>query len=809
MSADLTSSMLLGVNTVGYLRRLGVEAEFPEGEIIIQRGQEGRAFYVVLMGEVELQLRHGDGTHLPLGRLRAGATFGELSALRRTPAIADVVARTPVRLLVYPAEHLSEAMGECEPLRRKVMAGLAHNLHKATASTWALFKHAKVLSSRQDSTGTSEIVGASARIRRVRRQIDCLCESDEPVLVVGGPGTGKLLVARVIHQGSQRADGPLIVVDCCQLPPGGAIEPMLGSALRAASDQVEGLGAIHLAHGGTLILHNLDGLEAQDQQLLVRYPELHQDEGPAFPDFRLVATARDSERLTEPLRALLGQEIELPRLAQRRRDILPLARHFLQEIGTGKTLGTSAEHALLSRTYQQRNIAELREVVELAEHCADGPELRAEHIFSGFSHDVGSLGWKIPGQERLKQLIRGGWLTALRGLVFVGFLAAIGLCLVAGKDQIGRVANGLIWSVWEPVIFALFLLVGSVWCAVCPLSIAGRLVKRLIAFNRPAPTWSRTHGPWLAALGFLLIVWIELRFSAVANPFASGLLLLGLIAASVLCCCIYQREIWCRDLCPLGRLAEVLAPAAPLALAARRSICFSSCTTHECFKGRGRLPGCTVHHHPQQVNEAHRCKMCLDCLTICPHDSVGLYLRPPLLGVIKLDSTANRLIPFATGVLVLTVVMLASQAVKWQPLNLTAAALPGLLAGMLFGLALTMVLKRREDYQPAAPRLTLALMVLGWGVLMAYQLDHLPGLSALNLTIVPGSWEESYFPATISLAIIGKLCLVLGAALATAVTILGACKHSANEGRKIGPVAWLLAVAVGLFVVSAALVSVL
>jgi CRP-like cAMP-binding protein/polyferredoxin len=805
------SSVLLGSDTLSFLRLRGVEAKFPEGERILRRGQQGRAFYVVLEGEVEVRLEHGDGTHLPLTRLSAGASFGELSALRGTPASADVVAVTPVRLLAYPAEHLSSALSECESLRRKVMANLADNLLRATSSTWELFKHAKVLSSHGEGAESFRMVAASARMRGIRKQIDRLAAGNQPVIIAGSPGTGKLLGALIIHQGSPRAEGPLIVIDCAQLPQGGAIRPLFGSDLRAESEQVEGLGAVHLAHGGTIILRNLERLAADDQQVLASHLEQRQAEGEqVFPDIRLVATARRPEQIIEPLRAMLCDQIELPALAERRRDILPLARHLLQETADGETqdLSSGAEHALLARTYQHHNVAELREVIELAARCAGGPELRAEHIFSGISHDDRSFGWALPGRERLVRLLRRDWLQGLRWLVLVSFVAVIGVCLVAGEIRLGKVANGIIWSAWEPVVFALFLLVGSVWCTVCPLSFAGRLMQRLGSLRRPAPSWSRRHGPWLSAFGFLLIIWVELRFHAVANPVVSAYLLIGLIAAPMILSAIYRREVWCRDLCPLGRLAEVLAPAAPLAVAARRSVC-SSCTTHDCFKGNDLVSGCTVYHHPQQANESHRCKMCLDCLAACPNDSVSLYLRPPLQGVWKLDDSAARLIPFASGVLVLTMVMLAIQQISWlqQPLVLTVVAVSGLLAGMLLGALLTMVTGVRHDPVAAAasPRLALAMMVLGWGILMAYQLDYLPGLAALSLTVAPGFWGAQWLPSTIPLLTIGRLTIVCGATVAAALTLIGARWQTRAEGGSIHPLGWLL---VGVVTVNIVVVAV-
>ena len=190
----------------------------------------------------------------------------------------------------------------------------------------------------------------------------------------------------------------------------------------------------------------------------------------------------------------------------------------------------------------------------------------------------------------------------------------------------------------EPVVFALFLLAGPLWCTLCPLSTAGRLTGRLGFFDRPPPKWMVGLGPWLAILGFVLIVWSERAFRMTRNPRPSGIMLGSLVAAAVVFALFYRREVWCRHLCPLGRLAVALAPASPLQLTAQRSFCASSCQTHECYTGSASIPGCTVFHHPIESKKAHHCKLCLDCLHSCPHGSSRLQLRPPLAAIWRLDA---------------------------------------------------------------------------------------------------------------------------------------------------------------------------
>lgn len=67
------------------------------------------------------------------------------------------------------------------------------------------------------------------------------------------------------------------------------------------------------------------------------------------------------------------------------------------------------------------------------------------------------------------------------------------------------------------------------------------------------------------------------------------------------------------------------SPVVPLTVAAKRSVCASTCTTHDCYKGNDTHPGCPVWHHPQLVSEAHRCKTCLTCLImVCTIYTFGM-----------------------------------------------------------------------------------------------------------------------------------------------------------------------------------------
>ncbi len=489
---------------------------------------------------------------------------------------------TDVRLLRYPGASLPSALQESASLRRKMLGGIARNVHKATADALDSQRDKEAIARLvQGDNDPDTFVAASASTRAIEKKIKQSALSESPVLILGDDGTGKTLSARLIHDDSARSSGPLIAVNCGDLGPGKAAELILGEDLGGSlPTRDHSSGGVQLAHGGTLVLRGADRLLPSVQQLLGSFLVRNKRRVPgSFPDTRVILTAREAsapvegrDGLVASITEVCDDVIKLPPLEKRPKDIMPLAEEFLKRYGPEPpTITEGARQALLSLRYRRRNVAELREVIDLAVRVSDGPEILAEHIFGGVGDDTIPPGVDITGTPVMQRLLRPSGLPLIRAATLLGFGAAIVLCLGFPATQAGNVANSLIWSVWEPVVFALFFLAGPVWCTICPLSSAARLAKKAGSADRPPPNWIVKHGPWLTIVGFALIVWSERVFDSIANPVASGLLLVTLIVLAVVFGVLYKREIWCRHLCPLGRLGTVLAPASPLQLTAKQS----------------------------------------------------------------------------------------------------------------------------------------------------------------------------------------------------------------------------------------------
>jgi len=775
----------------------GQEVTYAEGDLILHRGEPGRSFFVILAGEVEIRLADESDRTMPLTRMGSGSSFGEMALLLGKAVTADVVALSPVNLLEYPGDRFQEALAECDPLRDRLLNRLVDNLQQTTSEAWEFFQRAEALQAlTRTEDHPSTMVANSARMKGLQKKLETLSEKDVPVLIKGDPGTGKLLAARMVH-GGEETTAPMIVVDCRRLEAHEARKLIFGSTqITSISDSSSGFGAVHLAHGGTLVLHHGDTLDPKLQQGLVT-SLISPDEAPPFPKFRLVATCRQADDQPDDglVRAIQskGGEIQMPRLAQCRRDIVPLARHFLDEAtaARGQDLSITARHAVVSLKYRHRNMAELKETIQMAALCADGDEIRAEHIFTAPGEGTAPSGFNLGEVGFLRDLVLGKPLEIVRGAVFVSFLVVIGLCLLAPATAAGRAANTVIWSGWEPAVFALFLLIGRVWCTICPLSVGARLVQRLGTLAKPPPSWLESTWVWWAMLGFLAIVWSERVFHMTSNPVPSGILLLSLIVLPLGFALVYQREVWCRYICPLGALGAALSPPSLLHLEANSSVCASSCTTHDCFKGSKtkNIPGCTVFHHPLNASEALMCKMCMDCLKSCPHQSARVYLQPPLQGVWRLGTAAGALAPFALGVFLLAPVLLAIQngIGLVGPIAVTISTVLAMVCGALLAWLIPVIVHGVDSEDSAIPtQVTFALMVLGWGPLMAYQLGNVGALSAFHLGSDPPSLLGRLAGAgQITLLPIAQIAILVFAAAMAAITLWRIGVHAEKDGEHI------------------------
>lgn len=240
------------------------------------------------------------------------------------------------------------------------------------------------------------LVGASASMQAVFRQIALVAASDVPVLVTGESGTGKELVSRAIHRHSRRKSGPLLPV-CLAALNAATVESELFGHVRGAFSGANAnhMGLFERAAGGTVLLDEIGDVPLSLQVKLLRAIERREvipvgDSRPKATDFRVIATT--NRRLRELLERgefredfffrLSVVQIELPPLRERPDDIPLLAQFFLQRLGepsSRKQLSPAALCELSARSWPG-NVRELRNAIEHAAIMSRGEVIDVSHL---------------------------------------------------------------------------------------------------------------------------------------------------------------------------------------------------------------------------------------------------------------------------------------------------------------------------------------------------------------------------------------------------------------------------------------------
>ena len=252
--------------------------------------------------------------------------------------------------------------------------------------------------SRTEGAVDEELIGAAPAIQRLRKQISKLARSQAPVHIHGESGSGKEVVARLIHNNGSRSSGPFVAVNCGAIPPelmeSELFGHLQGSFTGASQDKV---GLFQAASGGTLFLDEVADLPLTLQVKLLRAiqekavrPVGASEEQPT--DIRLLsATHKDLAREVDAgkFRKDLFYRINVidvlvPSLRERLEDLPALTKTLLSRISASEgtsnaSIDDSALQALAKHTFPG-NVRELENILERAFALSDGETITAEDL---------------------------------------------------------------------------------------------------------------------------------------------------------------------------------------------------------------------------------------------------------------------------------------------------------------------------------------------------------------------------------------------------------------------------------------------
>ena len=403
--------------TVGELAGMPMSALHPDEMPLLKEFSEG----VISTGSGlsdGLTCLTKDGTKVPV-EMSASALHVEGKSLMLV-IVRDITER------VEADEALRKAMTEIEELKNRFQA---ENIY--------LQDEIKI------EHNFEEIITSSKALRQSLRKVEQVASTDATVLILGESGTGKELLARAVHSTSDRADRPLVKVNCATLPANLIESELFGHEKGAFTGAHERrTGRFELADGGTLFLDEVGDLPLELQPKLLRILQEGEFERLGSPhttavDVRVIAaTNRDLEKalaagdFREDLYYRLNVfPILCPPLRDRKEDIPLLANHFARKYGArfGKrTVGIPKDVIESLQAYDwPGNVRELENVVEraiiisqgqyldlgdwLPKHgvpSADSPlltieELEREHI----SKVLESVNWTVRGERGAAKIL--------------------------------------------------------------------------------------------------------------------------------------------------------------------------------------------------------------------------------------------------------------------------------------------------------------------------------------------------------------------------------------------------------------------
>jgi DNA-binding NtrC family response regulator len=354
--------------------------------------QAGHVVHQAASGAEAAQVAEREPVELALLDLRLGKESGldllpKLKALRPEMSIIVVTALASIDAVVDAMKQGADnfVVKPVDPARLLALVGKGLEAHA--------LRRENLLLGRMRGRGGPDLFAESAPMRAQLQLAEAVAARDTTVLILGETGTGKGVLARHLHERSQRAARPFVELNCAGLTRELTESELFGyekGAFTGATGRK--IGLFDAAEGGTLFLDEIGEMDLPVQAKLLQVIERR-----SFRRIGGTAEIRADVRLIAATHRALGREaaagrfrqdllfrldvfgIRLPPLRERPDDVLPLARRFLQEFRGDGAIAGPAERQLSSYPWPG-NVRELRNVMERAAILCPQGEVMALHL---------------------------------------------------------------------------------------------------------------------------------------------------------------------------------------------------------------------------------------------------------------------------------------------------------------------------------------------------------------------------------------------------------------------------------------------
>jgi len=672
---------------LGRIAAAGREINYGPRVYIYRHGEVGDSFFFILSGKIEL-IRHLPGGELRVcGHIGRGGHFGEVALLTGRPRSISIRTLTDTRLLAFDSKTFHTVLLADQAVHLAMDRALAERLCLTSEGLWEFGMDIKaqptdlradVSAPERPAAGrrtASERSGSPFNGdlqfgRQVNRWIVHFSRDAAPLLMMGEAGTGRRLVARRLHAQGSDSTRPYTELDLREFEPW-IWEGRLFGQEKDAFPFAEGrqLGVFEQMNGGTVVLHHAELLSRDLQDHLYEtlsagtFSALNGDVRQPFRIRLILISETDLDSLKKqgiftPHFADLfdNHHFTIPPLREHKRDLPALVDfyldHFNREYGR-KVKRISADALGLLMNYDwPGNLTELSTVIQRAVVVGSQKELVSEQILLGLPRTEGRFLFNLLRLPRVRSLWESRLFPAVPKII-VTTLFCLGILVLffGSRDATRNIGITLNWFVGWPLLIFSFFFLPRFWCSVCAMSAPGALLQKFVRPRQRVPLYITRYSAWIMALLCLVVFWVEIVWDAYHNTLLTAAILLSIAAGALVCSLLFERNAWCRYLCPLGGLNAVFSMPSIVALRANRQLCDNQCSEHACYLGFEGQPGCPMFRHPFLVDNNRDCTLCGNCIKNCRLHSIQLNLRlaPEELWSIQEPRLADSFLVTALG----------------------------------------------------------------------------------------------------------------------------------------------------------------
>ncbi len=627
---------------------------FPKDSVVLHQKAPVESMYFLYSGSIRVVEINEEGGERPIDEIQPGGFFGERGLLAGEAGLYSMVTNTDLHVLELRRDRLNELLLKKPELNKAFYRMM---LQKLTAGHTEHDRDGLRRDQLQQMIAPTDvtIIGEDKKIKEARKKIESLARENASVLIVGRAGTGKRTFARYYHKMGTQPDTPYVELSLTELDRSKIGAAIFGVEADPTATHMKGqVGYLEMVGTGTVAILHAELLDAHQQSKLATYLQqgwFHRMYGRESVRSKaqviLVATGAESEimeRLIPELQDLYkSSTVALPTLTQRLKDIPLLAEHYLSLFAkkSGKRisgLSREATDKLVSYTWPG-DVKELENVLQRAAIVSsEGVIIPGDLIFVAPSERERHK-YNLLRSDRLRNIMRHPLVPKL----FVWFnifmvVLMAGFTLFGGSQPEGTPLQSfennpgmlITWLVWFPLLPISALLLGRIWCGVCPIAGIGDIVAKIKRFNIPAPKILKRLDFWTVAIAFMVLDFTEEFFAVAEKPWATGMLLVIIIALSAIFCVLFERKTFCRYVCPLAGMLGTYAPVSMMEVRGNKKVCQTQCGQHLCYKGTEHADGCPMFSYPASLSTNAECMMCFNCLKSCDNRGVQVNIRPPL-----------------------------------------------------------------------------------------------------------------------------------------------------------------------------------